>query len=390
MQDSNRSFWFQCHSHLLTMIRDLGSLKLLIPLLILLHVSLGLLVPPLVTSDFERNLFYGKAFWNHGFSVYDMTPLEIDLSYNVRDPLTGDYSYPNITYDYPTLQLFFWAILARFPFSSIIAKWVLSCVDILNFFLLYLLVRGQKSEEEAHSDLDKGFSLSYLFFSIPFSAIEGQATAITVLFLLLTLLLHTKYPIWSYVSVGLGFHWKYVSLLVLPYLLIQDRKKIKLAVLGMLTVLVSILLLSFPLFFSDFILQYFRSFGNLGAYSGQLPSNPLLLFYPSISSLLSTGVLILALLYWIGLFTSDETTEKRRDYIISHSYWFPFVLLLGFLKIYATAFPWYWMWFYPPLAILPQNERLLFVVFLGITFAIGLVDFIQMTVGLIDFINFFF
>ncbi len=389
MHDSNLSFWFRCYYHILAVMNALGSLKWLLPFLFLLHFLIGAFIPPLVTTDFQRNLFYGKAFWEYGFSVYDMTPLEIDNLYDVRDPLTGEYSYPNTTYDYPTLQLLFWAGLSPLPFSSIISKWILSCIDILNFFLIYSLIWRRQNEETKRPFFENGFALSYLFFSIPFSAIEGQSTAITILFLLLPLSLHSQSQICGYLSIGFGFHWKYVSVLVLPYLLILDRGVIKKALLGLSTVVISIILLSFPILFSNFILRFFSSFGNLGTYSGQLPSNPLFIFYPSISSLLSSGVLILAFLYWIGIFPRDRSIKISVDGVAERIYWLPLLLFLGFLKIYITAFPWYWLWFFPCLAILPQADRRLFTTLLGSTIAIGLIDFIQMTVGLSTFIGFF-
>ncbi|MFX0209824.1 MAG: hypothetical protein ACFFDT_27830, partial [Candidatus Hodarchaeota archaeon] len=182
MRDSDLSLLLRYYYNILARIKDLGSLKNLLPFLILLHFLIGVIIPPLVTSDFERNLFYGEAFWKYGFRVYDMTPLEIDPFYDVRDPLTSEYSYPNTTYDYPTLQLLFWAGLSPLPFSSIIVKWVLSCVDILNFFLIYSLIKSQQDEEKRRTLFENGFALSYLIFSIPFSAIEGQPTAITILF----------------------------------------------------------------------------------------------------------------------------------------------------------------------------------------------------------------
>lgn len=383
MQNSNQSTVF---SHLYAVITELGALKLLIPVLLILHIAVGLLVPPLVTSDFERNLFYGKNFWEHGFKVYDMTPFMIDPSYDVRDPLTGEYSYPNTTFDYPTLQLLFWAGMSVMPFALITAKWILSCVDFFNFFVIYSLM---KSRERKTTIFGKSLAISYLFFSIPFSAIEGQATAVTILFLLLPLILHRQYQIYSYLSIGLGFHWKYVSVLVFPYLLIQDRAVIKQAIRGILIVIGSVSLLSFPLLYSSFILRYFSSFGNLGEYSGQLPSNPLYVFHPSVSSLISSGILILALIYWLGYLPKNDTSKINLQGVLERVYWLPFVFLLVFLKIYTTAFPWYWMWFYACLTILPHNERKLFTILLGITFTIGLIDFIQMTVGISTILELF-
>ena len=381
MQDSNQSAVF---SHLHTVFTQLGSLKLLIPILFILHIAIGMLIPPLVTSDFERNLFYGENFWEYGFKVYDMTPLEIDPSYDVRDPLTGEYSYPNTTYDYPTLQLLFWVGMSILPFSSITTKWILSCLDFFNFFVIFSLM---KRRERKSTISEKGLAISYLFFSIPFSAIEGQVTAVTIFFLLLPLILHKQYQIYSYLSIGFGFHWKYVSLLVFPYLLILDRGVIKQAFQGFLIVIGSIILLSFPILYSNFILGYFSSFGNLGDYSGQLPSNPLYIFHLSLSSLTSSGILILALIYWAGYLPKKSTSRMNLQGVLERAYWLPFILLLTFLKIYATAFPWYWMWFYPCLTILPHNDRKLFTILLGVTFAIGLIDFIQMTVGISSFLD---
>jgi len=252
-------------------------------------------------------------------------------------------------------------------------------------------LRNHESQEKKRWYFEKIFMLSYLFFAIPLSAIEGQSTAITVFFLLLPLILHNKYKLFSYVSIGLGFHWKYIPLLLLPYLLILDYKSVKQGIIGLVTLVCSVVVLSFPLLFSNFILRYFRSFGNLGSYSGQLPSNPLLLLYPSVSSVLSLGILILAMLLWFGILPRrNDTIKIKLEGAIERIYWLPIIIFLGFLKIYPTAFPWYWMWFYPCIAILAKKDQQLFAALLGVTFAIGLIDFIQMTVGLTTFIGLIF
>jgi hypothetical protein len=275
-------------------------------------------------------------------------------------------------------------VLAPLPFAPILAKWALSVFDFVNFFLLLSLLRRKNSRNHGNNNLEIPeilLSLSYLLFSIPFSAIEGQSTALTVFFLLLPLFLRPYNTTWSYMSIGIGFNWKYVSVLILPFFILLDRDNLKLLVSGISSMILTILLFSFPILFSNYILNYFGYFGNLGEYSGQLASNPLLLLHPSISSLISTGVLLLAILYWLGVFSNDETVTKKIEGILSRSYWFPFLLLLGFLKIYATAFPWYWMWFYACLSPLPQKERRLFTIFLSITLFIGIFDFISMTIG---------
>ncbi|HKZ42522.1 MAG TPA: hypothetical protein VJ044_16285, partial [Candidatus Hodarchaeales archaeon] len=93
-------------------------------------------VPPPFTTDLERNLFYGEAFWSHGFQVYELTPIEIDSSYNITDPSTGQRAYPLTTYDYPSIQLAFWAIISILPFAAFFGKLVLLIFDFFNFFLI--------------------------------------------------------------------------------------------------------------------------------------------------------------------------------------------------------------------------------------------------------------
>ena len=374
------------------MVKCLGSVKYLFLSLIILHVLLGAMITPLFTSDFERNMFYGKAFWEYGFQVYDLTPLDIDPNYSVGDPTSDLLAYENTTYDYPTIQLLFWAGLVLLPFPQITIKWVLSFFDVINcIFLFILLKRNSSSEENNYEEFPifkKAFQVGYLLFAIPFSAIEGQATSITIFFLFLPLVLYSYKPNASYIAIGVGFHWKYVSFLILPYILFRDIKKWRRILSGLVVLVLSILLLSFPLIWSNFILRYFGFFGNLENYSGQIPSNPLLFTELYISSILSSGILLLAIIFWLKPVFAQKRVSFDIQGIIRRAYWLPLIFLLIFLKIYATAFPWYWLWFYPLLAILPENERKTFyLLFIG-TFAIGIIDFIHMTVGFETFIGF--
>ncbi len=389
MESSPFSSLYELYNYLVATFKELGSFKWLFFGLITTHLLIGALSSPLVTSDFKRNLFYGEAFWKYGFRVYDLTPTQIDPEYKIYDPTSGILSYPNTTYDYPTIQLLFWIGVSILPYSEILGKWILSSFDILNFFLIYYLLKqitGKSGELELP---EKGFTLSYLLFSMPFSAIEGQSTAITITFLLLPLVLHSRHKYWSYISIGLGFHWKYVSLLVLPYLLIKERNDIKKTILGLFLVLSAIVLLSFPILFSNFILNYFGFFGRLGDYSGQTPSNNLLIFHICISSLLSSGILVLAFFHWLGISISEKKITISFEGLSKKAYLIPFLILLIFLKIYPTAFPWYWMWFYPLITIFPIKENRLYTKLLSVTFAVGLIDFVDMTVGIEIFLGYF-
>jgi len=371
----------------------LGNGRIIFIALILFHFLLGAFIPPLLTSDFKRNLFYGKAFWKYGFEVYDMRPINITgTEYNITDPLTGLPSYPNTTYDYPTIQLIFWAIVSLLPYPEILAKWILSIFDIMNInFMIILLLQRQK-ENFYPSNFEKLFIFSYLLTSIPFSAIEGQGTSITIFFLLLPVIIHRKNIVLGYFSIGIGFHWKYISFLILPYLVCKDRNEYRTIIIGIFALILAIILLSIPpLSVSLFVLRYFGFFGKLGEYSGQTISNPLLITHLSISSILSTFILILTVFYWLGGKISKEGINfelNQAKSILDRGYWIPFLLLLSFLKIYSTAFPWYWMWFFPCITILPRVERKNFFILLLVTFIIGLIDFIDITVGFGDFLDY--
>ncbi|MHA2095610.1 MAG: hypothetical protein ACW98F_13400 [Candidatus Hodarchaeales archaeon] len=321
-----------------------------------------------------------------------MTPLEIDPGYSIGDPTSGILSYPNTTYDYPTLQLLFWAGMANLPFPQITAKWVLSIFDILNTILIFGLLKqfsNYKNDSNQPELFERGFTLSYLLFAIPFSAVEGQSTSITIFFFLISIALHSRNSQAGYLAVGLGFHWKYVTLLILPYFIVKDSNSLKRMSKGLLLLIGTILLLSFPILFSQFVLAYFSFFGNLNQYSGQIPSNPLLISSLYISSLLSTGILILGLFLWLKPFTKDWKLSIELQEFQKRAYWIPLLLLLTFLKIYSTAFPWYWMWFYSLIVILPFKDRRLLTKLFALTFAFGLIDFVHITVGFETFFSYF-
>ncbi|MHA2328929.1 MAG: hypothetical protein ACXACR_10460, partial [Candidatus Hodarchaeales archaeon] len=84
-----------------------------------------------------------------------------------------------------------------------------------------------------------------------------------------------------------------------------------------------------------------------------------------------------------------DQEEINLEGLVNRAYWLPFLFLLTFLKIYTNAFPWYWMWFYPCLVIIPFKERRLLLGLLGITLGIAIIEFIEMTVGISTFIWYF-
>ena len=168
-------------------------------------------IGPFFSSDYERNLFYGKAFWDHGFYVYNLIPKQIDPNYSIGDPTMGSLAYPNTTYDYPVIQLLYWAIVSLFPF--VVGKMLLSIVDGFNFFLIRdLMGNGSNVQKEA-------VSWFYFVFVSIFSTIDGQPEVITLMLMLLVLkFVNLNKSNLAFFFVGIGLLWKYIPVILLLYL----------------------------------------------------------------------------------------------------------------------------------------------------------------------------
>jgi hypothetical protein len=363
--------------------------RFLVILLTLIVISRGLLIfiGPLVTTDLQRSLWYGKQFWDVFFDVYILTPLEIDPNFNIRDPTTGLLAWPDNTFDYGVVTLFFHAIIALIPLDTtllvIITKLVFNVVDFINFFML----RRLENEE-------KYLSWLYLIILIPFSSLEGQPVSFTIFFLLSSILLYKEMEnvSFAFIFLAIGFHWKYVSLLLLPYLFLDWAKRsIKgnykskeawiIFIKPIIVFSIVFVALCFPLLFSPYILSYISFGGNLPVLS--YPWNPFYLGFPfTISSFLLLLVLIMVLLPWLKL-ALNRSYEELWDAVGL----IPLVGLWIFLLIYRYAFPWYWTWSFALFVIIPSNKRKTIVSFLLICI-VAFIEFIYWTViynGIIQF-----
>ncbi|MFW9777842.1 MAG: hypothetical protein ACFFE8_03230 [Candidatus Heimdallarchaeota archaeon] len=360
-------------------IQDFGCLKYILITIIILHFCFGVFIPPLFTTDLLRNLFYGKFFWHYGFDVYDMTPVQLDPQYNVVDPFSGLLAHPLTSFNYPTIQLLFWAFVALFSLPLFIIKWIFSLIDIINVFFMSNLIKNKNWGDQGRK-LDAGiFFLSYLVLTLPLSAIEGQPVAFTVFFVLFPLNLHPNHRKLSYLFIGLGFHWKYVPIILLPYFVIIDSEQRRQTFLNILLAGGTILLLSFPILFSGFVFWFFGYLLVPRQYTKLYNTNPFLLEYLTPSSLMSTAILGLAI---FTAFDIPSIVSSRTLYLSElrgRTHWVPFIILSIFLKIYPTAWPWYWVWYYPTLVLLPQNKFNLFCILTGGMLGIAAIDFIRMT-----------
>ena len=328
-------------------------------IVVLLCKILLTFIGPFFSSDYARNLFYGKAFWEYGFSVYNMTPLQIDPNYSIGDPTSGMLAYQFTTYDYPVVQILFWAFVSLFPF--VVGKIILSLVDAINFFLIRSLMKNTSKIER------ESLSWFYFIFVSIFSTIDGQAEVITLLLMLLTLK-YVKRPNLAFFLVAIGLLWKYIPVILLLYLVLVYRNDIKVLINGFAIFIVTTVVLSIiPLMTSDYIFRYVGYFGNLPFH--QIPSNPMSWRYLYISSIL----------LWLLLFYLFYYLLKNKEQIPDFSILVPILL---FLKYYQFAFPWYWVWIIPGILTLKEEETRKFILrFLLVLLPIAVIDFINLTVG---------
>ena len=351
---------------------------LVIFILILVIRFLLVFIPPQFTTDLARSIFYGQQFWKHGFDVYSLTPQQLDPNFNIIDPTTHQLAWPNNKYDYGIISLLYYAIIGLFPFNSsiliIIAKVIFNLVDIVSFILLILIY--PKNRE---------VPILFWILMIPFSSIEGQALSITILFFASSLYFYTKdQKSLAYSILALGFHWKYVTLFILPYFVLNDlyiyytaekqNKPTPSSVLKPLFYFSFILIaLMFPILFSPYILSYISFEGNLPVQSK--PWNPFYIGEPlTIASFLLLFFVISILISWYQL---DQGLQERFFKGVG---FIPLLGVFGFLLIYKYAFPWYWLWSFPFYSILPVKTRKIFFIFLSICI-LAAVEFINWTVG---------
>ena len=366
--------------------------------LLLLRILLSI-IPPQFSTDFLRNLFYGDAFWKFGFQVYDLTPKNIDPNYNILDPTTQIPAYAYSAYDYPVIQIIFWAITSLLPFSTITGKWVLLIFDIANFLLIRDFLKEKGSEFERNA-----VSLVYFAFMIIISTIEGQAEGITLFLMLLALKYLNKKPLYSYALIAVGVQWKYIPVILLPYALYQHRKDLTLALKGMTIFILLNLVLSFPILISDYVSHYILYGGELP--NNQIPSNPMAWMYNGIHDqfFLSSLILWIILLYifyqillgpLLNYFKNQAEKQSSffKDYTESVLEQFEkYMLLLPillFLKYYRFAFSWYWLWLVPGMLTVDEIHRKRLWISLLVLFPIMIIDTISLTENWDFILNFF-
>ena len=155
----------------------------------------ALFIIPIISSDLHRNLLFGSVLAD-GYNPYLWTiqnlPLLIQKGLLIKVSYTRDWainSWPTHSFDYPSLAIFFFAIITFLVpadnFSAfVLAKLVLMLVDILNAYLIYRILTVQFNLNE----LSKKIALIYIInhLSIFCVNIDGQLESIPLFFILLS------------------------------------------------------------------------------------------------------------------------------------------------------------------------------------------------------------
>ena len=371
---------------LLNYFSDKKILGIVVIFLILRFILV--LISPQFTTDLARSIFYGQQFWKHGFDVYKLTPIQLDPNFNIIDPTTGQLAWPKNKYDYGLVSILFYSLIGLLPLPDsvliVITKIMFNFIDIITFSLLIVLFPKNKE-----------IPLLFWIIMLPFTSIEGQALSVTILFFTFSLYFYNRNKkVLAYCIIAIGFHWKYVSLFLLPYYIINDLwllSKIENKSKGdyfkilkpVIYFLVIIILLMFPILVSPYILSYLIFEGNLPVGHSQ-PWNP---YYIGLPWTISAFLLVFFIFYII--FVWYRLDNQIKEAFLKGAGFIPLLGLYIFLLIYKYAFPWYWLWSIPFYAILPTKTRKIFGIFVVLCL-VAAIEFINWTVGFPFITNYLF
>ncbi|MGC9326026.1 MAG: glycosyltransferase family 87 protein, partial [Candidatus Hinthialibacter sp.] len=157
---------------------------------------------PLYTTDLLRNLGYGKAFWDYGFALYDMTAF--DLS-----PWPCQFLWHNYHYTYPPLTLLLFGLIAALHTSMVWGKIVLTIFDALSAWII-----GRASG-------DRWLGLLYWInpISIWYTSREGQFEGYVVFWTVLAVWALQRRKPWAYGLLGAAVQAKFFPLFLGPLFL---------------------------------------------------------------------------------------------------------------------------------------------------------------------------
>jgi len=326
---------------------------------------------PILEVDYHRYLWDGAVTAN-GYNPYEYSPQEFikgksneklperlrELSINNLETLEK-INHPQLKSSYPpvTQAVFAFSNLIK-PFSLITWKVVLLIVDIITFFLIYLVLKKLKIPE---SNL-----IIYWWNPLLIKEVfnSGHTDIIVFPFLIGCFLLYlsNKYT-YSFTALSAAVGVKLWPVLLFPILIrkfIPDWKK-SLQYISAFSILTFLILLPLIISFSDQgsgIEAYSRSWQNNDSLFRLILAVsefvlPFIGYHPGhgqfISRIVVGCIVVFAILYF--------TKSKAKD---SLDYFKTALIIISFTFFLSPAqFPWYCLWMLPFLTIIPYKPLLL-------------------------------
>ncbi len=359
-----------------------------------------------LTSDLHRNLLYGSVLadgWNPYLWTIEKLPLLINQGLLLKVSYTHEWA--THSFDYPSLAIIFFALITFLVpadnFSAfILAKLAFMLVDILNAYLIYRILLDHFKLDE----VSKKIALLYLInpLSIFWVNIEGQFESIPLFFVLLSFYLlfyiptnktqsaHSQnnlfikndyLPFFIGFTLGCGVLFKYFPLIFVIPIIFYFGRKIAYSLNFLISLIVTIVLLSFPFlensyYITNFILfQITRDSNSVSAANyniGFCIEIPVFIIIT-----ISIGVVFLLSLY------------KKYDKKLQASILGLFSMYL-FIYLNNSIFSWYVIWLFGTLLFINTNydeffRSLLWAISLIILIFISRPDYIVIIIQVIIF-----
>ena len=170
------------------------------------------------SDDINRYLWEGRLL-SHGISPYHHSPDDPALPNLANgDPFHGNVNHPELSAAYPPFVLYVFALLASISYNPLIFKitFILFDLGTIGFLLSLLNFRG----------LDLRWAILYALNPVILSAFAGQGhfDVLQLFFLTGALCFYDRKKWgWMFLFAGLAVQIKYVSVVVVPFLINRNN-----------------------------------------------------------------------------------------------------------------------------------------------------------------------
>ena len=316
------------------------------------------LLPITPSDDVYRYLWEGKLQLN-GINPYSYAPGSSNLEH-LRDNFFSGINHKNLTTIYPPLTLIIFAIADFVSHSLISIKSFFLLFDVFSIFILTGLLKAI-GREPVNVLIYAWNPLVLISF-----AGEGHCDSLQIFFVILALYLYlTGNSVKSVISIGLAVMSKFVSIFIVPPLILKNKRKYLIILFAVITFL-----------YLPYINAGKRLVSTLFHFSTQNHYNDSIHFLFLCLSfgspfLSKTITLIIFSIVFFFLY------KKYHDNILR----FAFLVYGSFLILAPTVHPWYLTWivpflcFYHSKAWLVLTGTVIFYYFMNHSFFSKLIEY---------------